>query len=195
MNNLEILFNLLIHPNYALRREDRNLGLAIMVLIAALWSSIAGDYLIRGASVNATLFSFSIIISIVAMLFAIVMGVSLWHFISEGFKGKGKASELFVCICLCFLPYVFFAPMALIMKFLSINVAFFGLFRMLMIIWVVVLQISSIRIVYELSGSQAVLTYFIPFTAIFFIFFLGLILSVIFIATTASEVFMPLLEM
>ncbi len=195
MNNLEILFNLIIHPLYALRREDRTLGLAIMVVIAALWSSIAGDYLIKEASVNATLFSFSIIMPVIMTLFSVVIGVSLWHFISENFQGKGKASELFLCICLSFLPYIFVSPMALIIKFLSINTAFFWLFKILILVWVSVLQINSIKTVYGLNGSQAVLTYFIPLAVIFFILFLILIIAGIFIAITASEIFMPLMEL
>jgi len=196
MNNLEILFNLLIHPNYALRREDRSFGLAVMVVIAALWSSIAGNYLIRGNTVNANFFSFNVIFSVITVFFFMVLQVSLWHFISEGFKGKGKASELFLCVCLSFLPFIFFAPMALIMKFLSINTTFFWLFfKFFIFVWVVVLQISSIRIVYELSGPQAVLTYFIPFAVIPFVLFLIMIFAIMFIVVTASEMLIPLLEM
>lgn len=196
MNNFEILFNLIVHPLYALRREDRSLGLAVVVVIAALWSSIAGNYLIRGNPVNTTFFSFNIIFSVITMLFFIVLQVSLWHFISESFKGKGKVSELFLCVCLSFLPFIFFAPMALIMNFLSINTTFFWLFfRFFIFVWVAVLQIYSIRVVYELNGPQAVLTYFIPFSVMFFVLFLIMIFAVMFIAVTASGMFMPLMEL
>ncbi len=196
MNNLEILFNLIVHPLYALRREDRTLGLAIIVIIAALWSSIAGNSLIRGTSVSATFFSLNIIFSVITILFLIVLQVSLWHFISEGFKGRGKVSELFLCVCLSFLPYIFLAPMALIVKSLSINTNFlWSFFQFSILVWVIVLQINSIRSVYGLNGSQAVLTYFIPFAVIFFIIFLMLVIAGVFIAITASEMFMPLMQL
>lgn len=196
MNNLEILFNLIVHPLYALRREDRTLSLAILVIVAALWSSITGNYLISGNYVNATFFSFNIVFSVVIALFFIILQVSLWHFISEIFKGKGKVSELFLCVCLCFLPYIFLAPMALIVKSLSINTTFFWpFFQFSIIIWVIVLQINSIKTVYGLNGSQAVLTYFIPFAVLFSILLLILIFSIMFIAITASEILMPLMEL
>ncbi len=104
------------------------MSLSIMVVIAALWSSTVSNYLMSGISVNAAIFSFSIIIPIIITLFLIVVSVSLWHFISESFKGEGKATELFLCICLSFLPYIFLTPMALIMKFSGINETFYWLF-------------------------------------------------------------------
>jgi len=193
MNNLEILFNIIVHPLYALRREDRTLSLAVMVMIAALWAFIAGNYLIIENSVNAVFFLSNIIFSVVMMFFFIIVQVSLWHFISEAFQGKGKASELFLCVCLSFLPFIFLAPMALIFKSLDLTFLW-PIFQFSVIIWIIVLQINSIRTVYGLNGSQAVLTYFIPFAVLFFILVLVLIIASVFIAITASGMFLPLME-
>lgn len=196
MDNLEILFNLLIRPNYALRREDRSLSLAIMVVIAAVWSAAVSNYLVKGVSVNAAIFSLSIILPIIITLFAIVVTVSLWHFVSESFKGEGKASELFICICLSFLPYIFLIPMALIMKFSRINITFQWLFlKFFIAIWVIALQISSLKIVYELNGPLATLTYFVPFLVIFAIFLLIVTLTIVFLVAVASQALTPFLQL
>ncbi len=166
-----------------------------MVVIAAIWSSTVSNYLMNGVSVNAAVFSFSIIIPIILTLFLIVISASLWHFISESFKGEGKVSELFICICLSFLPYIFLTPMALIMKFSGINETFYWLFFFLIAVWVMVLQISSLRIVYELNGPLATLTYFIPFMIIFIIFFLILVLMISLFFVTAYQALTPFLEL
>lgn len=194
MNNLEILFDLIVHPLYALRREDRTLGLAITVIIAALWSSVACNYLIIGNSVNVAGFSLNIIFLFVMVLFFVVLQVSLWHFIAEGFKGNGKASKLFLCVCISYVPFVFLAPMAVIVKFLS-AISFWSLFQFFIIVWVILLQINSIKTVYGLNGSQAVLTYFIPFAVLLLILVLMLIVAGVFVAITASEMFLPLMEL
>lgn len=196
MNNLEILFNLLIHPNYALKRQDKSLSLSIMVLIAALWSSVISKHLMNGISINTTIFSFSLIMPVIVALVLIIVLVSLWHFISESFKGEGKVSELFLCICLSFLPYIFLTPMALIMKFSGINITFsWFFFRFLIVMWIVILQVLSLRIVYEMSGPLATLTYFIPFVGIVVISFLILILIIMFFVSTASQVLTPFWEL
>lgn len=191
MNNLEILLNLLIHPNYALRRKDKSWGLAIVVVIMATWSSVVSDYLMRGTSLNYTVFILSVILTITVVLFSVFVGVSLWHFISESFKGKGKTSELFLCICFSLLPYIFLAPMALVAK--SLNVTFLWvLFQLFILVWVIVLQIDSIKTVYGLSGSQAVLTYFIPFAVLSFMLVFILVIAGIFVTLVASKMFMLL---
>ena len=196
MNNLEILFNLLIRPNYALKRTDKTLSLSIMVVIAALWSSTVGSYLIKGVSVNTSMFLFNIIVPIIVKLCLIIMLVSIWHFICESFKGEGKATELFPCICLSLLPYIFLAPMALILKFSGINVTFLWIFfNFLILVWVIALQISSLKIVYEINGPAATLTYFIPFAVVFVLSILILILVISFFFITASQALTPFLEL
>ena len=196
MNNLEILFNLIVHPNYALRREDRSLTLAIMVVIAAIWSATVSSYLVKGVSVNAAIFSLSIILPIIITLFFIVVTVSLWHFISESFKGEGKASKLFLCICLSFLPLIFLTPMALIMKFSGNNITFYWLsFKFLIAVWVMILQIFSLKIVYELNGPLATLTYFVPFLMIFAIFLLIVMLIILLLVFMASQALTPFLQL
>ena len=196
MNNLEILFNFLIHPTYALKRRDKSLSLSIMVVIAALWSSVTGNYLMTDTSVSAAVFSFRIICMVMMTLFLIVISVSVWHFISESFKGEGKVSELFPCICLSFLPYIFLTPLALIIKFLPDSATFYWFFfQFLIVVWVIVLQISSIRTVYELNGPLATLTYFVPFIVIFIISLLILILALSLFFATAYQALTPFLQL
>jgi hypothetical protein len=195
MNSLEILFNLLIHPHYALRRQGKSLGLSIAVVVLAIWSLTVGSYLVNGVSINAGVFSFSLIASIITTLLLIFIGASLWHFISESFRGEGKVNELFLCMCLSFLPFVFFTPIALMIKFLEGSVVCWLLFRTVIFAWVITLQIFSIKMVYELNGPLAILTYFIPFMAVFVILFFVFMLLVLLFVFMSSQAFAPLLNL
>ena len=195
MNNLEILLNLLVHPHYALKRKDKSLGLSVLVLIVSLWSWLVSNYLIQGISVSSAAFSINIISLFIITLLFVIVSVSLWHFISESFKGEGKATELFLCICLSFLPLIFLTPMALIVKFSHLALSFYMPFSIAIVVWVVTLKILSLKIVYGLNGPLATLTYFIPFIVIFAIYILLLILIVSFLMITASQALMPFLEL
>jgi hypothetical protein len=196
MNNLEILLNLLIRPNYALRRGDKSLSLSVIVIIVAVWSFTVSNYLVSRISVNAAALSFSIIFAIIITLFLIFIAVSLWHFVSESFKGEGKVNELFPCICLSFLPYIFLTPMALIMRFSEGGIIpYWSLFRFLMVVWVITLQILSLKTVYELNGPLATLAYFVPFLIVFAIFLLMFVLIMAFFIVMTSHALTPLLNL
>ena len=195
MNNLEILLDVLIHPSYALRRGDKSLSLSIAVVVLAVWSAVVGNYIIRGISINAASLLFSIIgITLFALLFNFII-VSVWHFISESFKGRGRANELFICVCLSFLPYIFLAPLALIIKFSGGGLVYWPFFKFVIAVWVITLQISSIRIVYQLNGPLAAASYFIPFAAFLIIFFLMFVVLALVFVIIASQSLTPLLNL
>lgn len=195
MNSLEILFNLLVHPHYALRKQGKSLSLSIAVVVLAIWSLTVGSYLVNGVSINAGVFSFGLIASVITTLLFVFIDVSLWHFISESFRGEGKVNELFLCMCLSFLPFVFFAPIALMIKFLEGSVVCWLLFRTVIFAWVIALQIFSIKMVYELNGPLAILTYFVPFMAFLIILFLVFMLIILLLVFISSQAFAPLLNL
>ncbi|HIE43219.1 MAG TPA: hypothetical protein EYP78_00275 [Candidatus Omnitrophica bacterium] len=199
MNNLEILLHILIHPYYAIRRGEKSLGLSIIVVAVAVWSTTVSDYLIRGVWVSPHLFSFSFILRFTITLFSILIAVSLWHVVSETFRGKGRVGELFPSICLCFLPYIFLSPAALIISSLGTGLtSYWSFFKFLIILWVIILQIFSLKIIYELNGLVAALSYFTPVLLLFAILLLAFLLMVsilIIMTSQALSGLLPVLNM
>ena len=198
MNSLELLLHIVIHPHYALKAKDKPLVVAIVASVMAILSSSLGNLLATGTSVGGKVFFFGIALKVLLLLVFWFLAVSIWHLVAEGFRGKGRVLELFPSMGICLFPAVFLCPLALLMgPFGHMATEFYPLLKSIILIWIIALQILSLKIVYEISGGLAALSYFTPFFALLALVVLIGVFSILLLLLLMSKTamgFLPLLN-
>ncbi len=154
-----------------------------IVIISLFFQSVAGLLIDNSDSMQVT---GMLTVGYLAKLFAFVVFwvimTSLFSSIISWFKKEGNINQLFVLFGASLLPLIFLPAGAILSKGLGASSNNIYILTYLFIaIWILTLQVKSLKIIYQLTTGKAILVYFIPFISTFFIFTISLILTVILI--------------
>ncbi|MCD6219075.1 hypothetical protein J7K43_01650 [Candidatus Calescamantes bacterium] len=173
MNFLESFYNLFFHPLFLLRQDRKPFTLSFFVSFLATFSLALYFYNIPPSAY--LFFSFFLFFYI---LFACFISSSIYHFLSESFKGKGNPGNLFNSFLLSLFPFCFLLPFNMLsqsLEFVELQEVIF----LPILFWMIFLQIYSIKNNYGLEGGTAVFVYFIPLLAIIVIGVIFLFFSLV----------------
>jgi len=120
-----------------------------------------------------------------ALLFKILFASAILNYSAECFGGRGNVGSFFFGFGFSFLPFILSTPLFILTMLVDQPFKFlFGFLILLVLgVWVVFLQITSIREVYSLSTGRAFFAYISPFLVAIFLF------GVIFITSLANIIF------
>ncbi|MDD5131199.1 MAG: YIP1 family protein [bacterium] len=129
-----------------------------------------------------------------AKLFAFVVFwitmTSLFHFIASWHKTEGSINNLFILFGASLLPLIFLPAGAILSRGLGLGSHLLYIFiYLVIIIWILFLQVKSLKIIYHLQTGKAISVYIIPFIATFFLLVVSLILFTILTITLISKSF------
>jgi len=108
------------------------------------------------------------ILGVILSFFILALTAGLLSLLSEIFYQRGNASGLLVCLCFAVIPGVLGPPLQYGATLLGIS--WLGvIFSLLAVIWMLVLQVLSLREALELQTGQAILLFIIPGLLFFFV--------------------------
>lgn len=180
----DVLFGILFEPQATLRNlsEEKPLFWGVITFLAV---SIFNLTIYRGillqqytalGNMQLFLWWYQIIAALFSFFMLFVMA-GLFSLLSELLFRKTNASGLLVCLCFAALPGIF-AP-ALHYSAILIHVQWLGILCSVLIgIWMVVLQVLSLRESLQITTGQAVALFFVPGLVIFIITALVLVIIV-----------------
>jgi hypothetical protein len=184
MSLIDTIYGIFFDPGPTLRylaREKPLLPGLLVYLIVFIFNLIINrgltelDSDIAGFIPEGNLIWVFAILGIILSFFILALTAGLLSLLSEIFYQRGNASGLLVCLCFAFIPGVLGPPLQYGATLLGIS--WLGvIFSLLAVIWVLVLQVLSLREALELQTGQAILLFILP--GLFFIF---LLLGLIFI--------------
>lgn len=109
---------------------------------------------------------------------------ALMHMISEFMGGGGSGKGLFAGFCFASFPSILMAPVNIINNFIDSDIS--GVFSLVFMIWVVILQITAVRENNGFSTGRAVLTYFLPWIIV-----LGILILMIVVMISVFSTMIP----
>jgi hypothetical protein len=113
------------------------------------------------------------------VVFWIIM-TSLFHFIASWHKTEGSINNLFILFGASLLPLVFLPAGAILSRGLGAGSQFLYIFLyLLIVIWILFLQVKSLKIIYHLQTGKAISVYIIPFISTFFLLIISLVMFII----------------
>ncbi len=188
MNTWEFFYCLFVHPLFALRQKHKPLGLSLFILFLVVMSLVVSSAILKDFHYTPVTFSFTLIFLFLLTLIFFLLLSCIYHFISEGLKGKGNPWGTFSSLLLSTYPGIFLIPLALLFQPLhQTGVLNFFLFQFLIVIWIVGLQIYSLKFIYGIDSGTAVLVYFFPLIASVAFLFLLFILLFLFLFSLIGE--------
>jgi len=111
------------------------------------------------------------ILGVILSFFILALTAGLLSLLSEIFYQRGNASGLLVCLCFAVIPGALGPPLQYGATLLGIS--WLGVtFSLLAVIWMLVLQVLSLREALELQTGQAILLFIMP-GLLFFLVLLG----------------------
>ncbi len=160
------------------------------VVISLFCQSIAVLLVENYGSVQVTnLLTFGYFAKLFAFIIFWVIMTSLFHFIASWHKTEGNINNLFILFGASLLPLIFLPAGAILSRGLGTGSHFIYLFiYLVIIIWILFLQVKSLKIIYHLQTGKAISVYIIPFISTFFLLVISLIMFIIltFILITKS---------
>ncbi|MDD5259971.1 MAG: YIP1 family protein [bacterium] len=153
----------------------------LMVVISLFCQSVAVLLIDNYGSVQVTSM---LTVGYLAKLFAFVvfwiLMTSLFHFIASWHKTEGSINHLFILFGATLLPLIFLPAGAILSRGLGAGSHFLYLFiYLLIIIWILSLQVKSLKIIYHLQTGKAISVYVIPFISTFFLLIISLAMFII----------------
>lgn len=163
MSGLATIYYIFTNPVIAIRgfQENKPIGWAFFIVLLATLSTSVGGVLISSASPSVA----KIILSL-GLLGRLIFIIGIWicataiiHLFAEWFDGEGKASDLFITLGFCFLPAILITPFALLIQNCPTTTKLFLYlcFNLIILLWIVRLEIISIKEVYHVSCLRAIM--------------------------------------
>ncbi|MEW6096017.1 MAG: YIP1 family protein [bacterium] len=168
MSGLETIYYMFTNPAISVRglQENRPVGWAFLVVLLATISTNVGGVLISFLNLNVAkiILSFGLLARVIFIIDIWIVGTAIIHLFAEWFDGEGKVSTLFTALGFCFLPAILTAPFALLIQNCPTptKILLFLSFNLLILLWIVRLEIVSIREVYHVSSFRAVMVISTP---------------------------------
>jgi hypothetical protein len=161
------------------------------VIISLFCQSVAGLLIENNRSEQVTSM---LTVGYVAKLFAFVVFwiimTSLFHFIASWHKTEGSINHLFILFGASLLPLVFLPAGAILSRGLGVGSHFLYIFiYLLIVIWILFLQVKSLKIIYHLQTGKAISVYIIPFISTFFLLVISLVMFIILTVILISKNF------
>lgn len=192
MENLAIVYELLVKPRVGIRAaaQKHSLGLAVFIVFISSASGTVANALVFSQDPTLALISLSsgLIFRILSVFVGLFLLACILHFVAEGLNGEGRVSLLFIALGCSLLPGILISPLSLIAAAIGpfpLRVGFYLISEMVIFLWMVTLQIMAVKEVYRLSSGRAILTYLIPQIAVLLLLF---ILSILFFSALIMAV-------
>ncbi|MGM0441777.1 MAG: YIP1 family protein [Elusimicrobiota bacterium] len=165
---LDIFLNIITSPGetiYRLSRKKLNYS-GFIVLAVGILSTVAGVTLLFnfGTQISDYLLTWGVFLRTITFVVLILFIVALYHFFAGVFGGQGSPGKLFKAIPYSMAPFVYVAPMALIIKAFFPGGRFFFLIPVLLVFLVISLyyQYKILNYFYGLSFRNAVAAFILP---------------------------------
>ncbi len=193
MSLTEMIYGILFQPISTLQylSREKPLSWALMVFVIVLLFNTLVNQAISFSHMEELAFSlptnlpwiFSLSGVITAILF-LFLAAGFFSLLSEIFFGRANASGLLTCLGFASLPGILGPPLhfAAVLTKMPLGTT---LFPLLSIIWVMLLQIMSLRESLELDTGKAILLYILP-TLIIFLLLAATIGALIFFFSIAE---------
>lgn len=168
MSGLEAIYYMFTKPTISIRnfQESKPVGWAFFIVLLAAISTNVGGVLISPTSldIDKVVLSFGLLGRIILMVGIWVVGTAIIHLFAEWLDGEGKASILFIALGFCFLPAILVAPFALLIQNYPQTTKFllFLSFNLIILLWIVKLEIMSIKEIYNISNFKAIMAISTP---------------------------------
>ncbi|HBQ27272.1 MAG TPA: hypothetical protein DD791_12825 [Syntrophomonas sp.] len=170
MSLIDIIYGIFFDPvptlKYLAREKPLVLGL-LVYLVAFVFNLIINhglttlDSEIAGFIPDGNLIWVFAGMGIILSFFILALTAGLFSLLSEIFYQRGNASGLLVCLSFSVIPGVLGPPLQYGATLLGVS--WLGvIFSLLAVIWVVVLQVLSLREALELQTGQAILLFILP---------------------------------
>jgi len=170
MSGLEAIYYMFTKPAISIKcfQEKRPVGWAFLVVLLATISTNVGGVLISPVNLNIAkiILSFGLLARLIFIIGIWIVGTAIIHLFAEWFEGEGKVSTLFTALGFCFLPAILTTPFALLIQNCGPTARFllFLSFNLIILLWIVKLEIVSIREIYHVSNFRAVMMISTPIT-------------------------------
>jgi hypothetical protein len=170
MSGLETIYYIFTKPAIAIRDFDqtRPVGWAFFIVLLATISTSVGGVLISTATPTTAkiILSLGLLARIIFIIGVWIIATAIIHLFAEWLDGDGKASNLFIALGFSFLPAILITPFALLIQNCSSTIKFllYLCFNLIILLWVVRLEIISIKEVYHVSSFRAMMMLSTPIT-------------------------------
>lgn len=186
---LENVYYLLVNPTACFKglEEKRSLSMAFFVVLLAIMSHTVGTALIGTNNLTTArmMLTIGLLTKIIGFFVIWMVMASLLHFFAECLQGKGRVSILFIGLGFSLLPASLITPLALIAQVVGgeARMVIFALSNLFILLWIVRLQITSIKEIYSLSTFRSVVVLTAPLTLMLLL--IGLIVLMLLLLTTS----------
>ncbi|MBI5555320.1 MAG: YIP1 family protein [Elusimicrobia bacterium] len=153
----------------------------LTVVISLFCQSVAVLLIENYTSAQVTsLLTFGYFAKLFAFIIFWIIMTSLFHFIASWHKTEGSLNHLFILFGASLLPLIFLPAGAILSRGLGAGSHFIYLFiYLVIIIWILFLQVKSLKIIYHLQTGKAISVYIIPFISTFFLLVISLVMFII----------------
>ncbi len=153
----------------------------LTVAISLFCQSVAVLLIDNYGSVQVTsMLTVGYLAKIIAFVVFWILMTSLFHFIASWHKTEGSINNLFILFGATLLPLIFLPAVAILSRGLGSGSHFLYLFfYLLIIIWILALQVKSLKLIYHLHTGKAISVYIIPFISTFFLLAISLVMFII----------------
>lgn len=185
MERLGIITKIITDPEQGfndLLVSKKPLWFSFLTVIVSLFCQSVAVLLVE--NYGSTQVTSMLTVGYLAKLFAFVvfwiLMTSLFHFIASWHKTEGSINHLFILFGASLLPLIFLPAGAILSRGLGVGSHFIYLFiYLIIVIWILFLQVKSLKIIYHLQTGKAISVYIIPFISTFFLLIISLIMFII----------------
>lgn len=168
MSGCEIIYYMLTKPAISIKgfQESKPVGQAFLVVLLAIISSHVGGVLISSVNLNVAsiILSYGLLVRAIFIIGIWIVGTAIIHLFAEWFDGDGKVSSLFIALGFSFLPAILICPFALLIQNYPhiIKLSLYLCFNLIILLWIVKLEIVSIKEIYHISSFRAIMVVSTP---------------------------------
>ncbi|MBN2384506.1 YIP1 family protein [bacterium] len=157
----DLLFMLFSQPRQAMKLilDEPPLGFILIIFLLALanWHIAAAVSYQPGFHALAMYFTFGFFVKIVGILIALLVLVSLIHFLADLMGSTASAGGLYLLFMASLAPFILTSP-AVLLSATAYTITFFFLLA-----WVLVIQVAAVQVLYRISSGQALFLYVLPY--------------------------------
>jgi hypothetical protein len=185
MELAEVISEIIIDPERGLNEvlvSRKPLLLAIGIAIAGLFCQIVSAMLLESYAPDqiAGMFIARFLASVFSFAVFWFVLTAIFHFIATWHQTEGSSHHLFVLFGSSLVPLIFMPVAALLAKSLGSGGHFvFFLFSATIFIWVLSLQVKSLKLIYHWQTGKAILVYIMPFVSTFVLLFISTIMLIV----------------
>lgn len=186
--DLTILYDQLASPSsavYALAQR-RPYWIAAFVVLLVVVSKVTAVALMGPpliAQAGTAFFLLFIIQQLLLAFVLLVLTAGIYHLAATNDEMIGDARVAFLLVCLCWLPYIFLGPLALVARGLGMAWSAWLLGLLVLHTWVFVLKVIAVKNYYSISTGRSVLVVVLPLILLAFLVLGAILLGLGFIGS------------